>query len=358
MRRGARGDNVRALQDQLRAAGFDPGASDGVFGPKTDKAVRDFQAARGLQVDGIAGPQTMGSLGGGGGAAPADTSKADQLAQEYGWASATIAAIPDIKALFDRAVAENWEPEKFQMEVRNTGWFKANGEAARSAIALKTTDPATWNTQVTNFTETINAKATQMGATLTPAEVMKLSESYFMFGWNDANLTNAMSAYIKSTNGTMYGAAGAALTQYREFAADMGINVSDRTLEAYATQTASGDKTSDTVLSLMRQTAVSTWPQFKDRILAGETVAQIADPYVQQMSKTLELNPEQVTLADRTIRGALSAKDKDGKPTMRSVWEFEQDLRKDARWRKTQGAQDEAGAIINSLGTMFGKVAG
>ena len=59
---GDQGDDVRQLQDALRANGFDPGPSDGIFGPGTDAAVRAFQAAHGLAVDGVVGPQTVGAL--------------------------------------------------------------------------------------------------------------------------------------------------------------------------------------------------------------------------------------------------------------------------------------------------------
>jgi peptidoglycan hydrolase-like protein with peptidoglycan-binding domain len=38
-------------------------ASDGIYGPETQHAVRSYQRAHGLSVDGIVGPQTLGSLG-------------------------------------------------------------------------------------------------------------------------------------------------------------------------------------------------------------------------------------------------------------------------------------------------------
>jgi len=53
---------VKALQRHLAGAGFSPGSIDGRYGPSTERAVRRFQAARHLNVDGIAGPQTLDRL--------------------------------------------------------------------------------------------------------------------------------------------------------------------------------------------------------------------------------------------------------------------------------------------------------
>jgi len=63
LRSGSSGDAVFALQRKLWALGIDPGPIDGVFGPKTDDAVKRYQQKKGLQVDGIAGPETFTSLG-------------------------------------------------------------------------------------------------------------------------------------------------------------------------------------------------------------------------------------------------------------------------------------------------------
>lgn len=58
---GARGEAVRDLQHRLANLGFEAGEA-GVFGETTEAAVRAFQAARGLRVDGICGRQTWSSL--------------------------------------------------------------------------------------------------------------------------------------------------------------------------------------------------------------------------------------------------------------------------------------------------------
>jgi peptidoglycan hydrolase-like protein with peptidoglycan-binding domain/TPR repeat protein len=53
---------VRALQRRLVRAGYPPGPPDGLYGPRTERAVARYQASRGLQIDGIAGPRTLGAL--------------------------------------------------------------------------------------------------------------------------------------------------------------------------------------------------------------------------------------------------------------------------------------------------------
>ena len=60
--RGSSGEDVRELQEALAAQGIDTGPLDGVFGPRTEAAVRQFQAAHGLQVDGIVGTDTIHEL--------------------------------------------------------------------------------------------------------------------------------------------------------------------------------------------------------------------------------------------------------------------------------------------------------
>ena len=61
--RGSTGATVREIQQRLADWGYGPGAVDGVYGADTEAAVRRFQAANGLEVDGRAGPATLAALG-------------------------------------------------------------------------------------------------------------------------------------------------------------------------------------------------------------------------------------------------------------------------------------------------------
>jgi Transglycosylase SLT domain/Putative peptidoglycan binding domain len=63
LQRGAVGWDVSVLEFFLRARGFRPGKVDGHFTWRTARAVRGYQRARHLLVDGIVGPQTLRSFG-------------------------------------------------------------------------------------------------------------------------------------------------------------------------------------------------------------------------------------------------------------------------------------------------------
>lgn len=62
LRKGAKGDNVVALQTGLAAKGYYTGKIDGIFGAGTLKAVKAFQKAESLKVDGLAGKATQARL--------------------------------------------------------------------------------------------------------------------------------------------------------------------------------------------------------------------------------------------------------------------------------------------------------
>lgn len=57
-----RGDDIRDLQRMLNALGFDSGKEDGLHGPRTDAALRQFQRNVGDEPDGIVGPHTLSVL--------------------------------------------------------------------------------------------------------------------------------------------------------------------------------------------------------------------------------------------------------------------------------------------------------
>ena len=62
LRKGSRNSAVKAMQQQLANKGFACGYPDGIYGRKTERAVKNYQRSTGLVADGIVGPLTWGKL--------------------------------------------------------------------------------------------------------------------------------------------------------------------------------------------------------------------------------------------------------------------------------------------------------
>lgn len=73
---GSQGEDVKTLQTNLTNAGYDVGGVDGIYGTKTANAVKQYQQANGLTVDGIAGSNTLAKLSGSTTSTPTTTAKA------------------------------------------------------------------------------------------------------------------------------------------------------------------------------------------------------------------------------------------------------------------------------------------
>jgi hypothetical protein len=275
---------------------------------------------------------------------------ASDLAARYGWSMAILNSNSELKALFNKAVAGTWTPEKFTAELRNTKWFKKNGENARQTQLLKTTDPETYRQRVSGSYHTVVAAAVEMGAVLNPSLAWQIAENSLSFGWNDQQVRSVLGSYVKQRGGQYYGVAQQYETELREYARQMGVRVSDSQIGSWVKAAAGGKASVQTFLGTIQNLAESAFPQFKERFQSGETLDDIAAPYKQTMSNLLELNPEAVDNFDPTVRAALSAKDaKTGKPALKTLWEFENDLRKDKRWLRTSNAQDAASNTVNRV---------
>ena len=62
-KKGSTGQEVITIQTKLKNWGYYTGSVDGVYGSKTEEAVRYFQRTNGITPDGVAGPATLNLLG-------------------------------------------------------------------------------------------------------------------------------------------------------------------------------------------------------------------------------------------------------------------------------------------------------
>lgn len=285
----------------------------------------------------------------------------DELARQYGWAQAVLQSDPELQQLFQQAVAETWDPARFSAKVRETNWYKTHSEAWRQNEVLKLTDPTTYAAKADAAKVEFYAMAASMGADISGGKADELAGQAFQLGWSTQQVRNALTQFINVTSGNFGGVAGAAAEQLKEYAAQMGVKMDDGSIQNWARMEAQAGGSGGGVQmgkQFILQNALSAFPPLASRLQAGETVDQIISPYKQSMANILEVSGDSLDAFDPTIRGAILNKNKDGSPGTQSLWEFEQNLRKDARWNKTKNAQDSVMSTARKILTDFGLTAG
>jgi hypothetical protein len=270
---------------------------------------------------------------------------------QYGAVGVFAQQQPEINALLQRAINEEWDSARFERELWNTNWWKSLNESGRQLAVLQATDPASYNSQIQQQVARIDLIARQLG--VTQIDEVTLAYHSLLNGWDDTMLRAAVvdRAQIFGTDqGALVGAAGEVESHIRQTYANYGIPISDGTIQYYARNILSGRDTIGGVDNVARAQAAKMYPGFADQINAGQTLRQIADPYIQTMANTLELADTDIKLDDPYIRQALQ----DANGGVVPLWQFERKLKSDPRWDKTKQAANETYAVLQQIGNDWG----
>lgn len=273
----------------------------------------------------------------------------DEMAAQYGLSWAFLNSDPSLKKLFDDAVGGNWTADKFQAEMKNTDFWKNNSAAQRQAKQMKASDPATYQAAVEANKVKIRVKAGEMGASIPDSALDQMADDMQMTGMSEEQLNGIMSGYIDYVNGSLGGMAGQHETVMRKYASDMGVDINQQAIKNYAQLMIKGVSSEQDFRNFIDNQAVSSFPAFEEQIKAGSTMKNIANPYIQMMAQTLDMNPSAITLKDPTIMGALNSIGQDGKPIGKTLSEFSNTLRGDPRWRSSNEAMKQATSTANRI---------
>lgn len=277
-----------------------------------------------------------------------------EMAQNYGFALSFLKSYPEIYKIFQKAVNETWTDDKFIAALRGTSFYKNHAESWRNAEVLKQSDPQTYNNRIAQISAEISDKAANLGAPMSWTQIQAMAENGLRFGWNDAQFSDQIASYVQAVNGVYNGAVGDDIGSLRQTAWRNGISLSDATLQSYAQQIAKGSASRSFFERKIRQDAKTAAPGYADQLDSGMDLYDVASPYINSMAKILELNPQDIDLFDPTVRGALTATGADGKPTSKSLWQFENELRQDPRWLSTNNARDSVMGIAHTVLKDFG----
>lgn len=318
-----------------------------IHAPRPGKNVEIVSLTSGYYQNAFMGGRRVSGIEGGGKAGdwdPTDTKKLspEELAAEYGWAYGFLKSNKELRGLFDDAVAGSWSPEKFQAKLRDTGWWKKNSETMRKAQMEKQTDPATYNAKASAIKIQVQQLAAEMGAAIPPNKLGKIVDQVITTGLDEAGLRNVLGGYIgfQKNGSTLNGDAGQYEHMIKQFAYTQGVSMDKQAIKNQAQLIARGMATEQDFKNQITNQAISLYPGYMQQLQAGQTMMDIASPYMQMMAEDLEIPYTKIGVTDPLIKRALNGVDNQGKPVGLDQTSFQRLIRNDPRWRQTSGAQD------------------
>lgn len=269
---------------------------------------------------------------------------------DVGWNRAVLQSNAELNRLFTNAVAGSWNATKFQAELKNTKWYKNTSARWQQTEILRTTRPAEYKNGLAAARQAVINQAAKVGATLDEATLNYASSQLYRQGWAPEQLNAALSGYVKIKEGQVGGETGTSIDQLRALADANGVSYNDNYYQTAAQSIVKGTKTLQDYVNDVRVQAASAYPVYAEQIKAGQNVKDIASPYIQRMGALLEINDQDINLNDSTIREAISGINPEtGKAQAKSLWQFENDLRKDPRWAKTANAREQTSKVANGI---------
>ena len=282
------------------------------------------------------------------------------MAQQYGFALSFMNSNPELKTLFNQAVAQTWTPDKFVAQLRNTKWFKTHSAAVRNAVLQETSDPATFQASLDQMGSTVRDTYGAMfgAAGMNDKQMDKWARLAVRMGWSQAELVDRITSTVDYEKllkkDSLGGTAAETKATLDSLASSYGVKLGEQWKSRQLARVMSGDDTIAGVQTKVQEMAMREYKAFADRIAAGETVTEIADPYVSRYAELLEMNPNAVKLDDDLIQRAMKQTGPDGKAAAMDLYTFEKEVRKDTRWQYTKNARQEVSNIVADLGRSFG----
>lgn len=315
-----------------------------------------------------AGSYTGGSGSGtpyAGGSASPVTPKLDpaELAASYGLTSALINSSSELKKLFSQAVSGGWSPARFQASLKNTKWWKTQSNTLRQYVTLKYTDPATWTQNRKAAAAKLNTIAVQVGlgnqitAKGTPTKLLDSAMYYSIaLGWSDQRIKDWFGARVNLNGDFVGGEAGEAWDKLHELTYLNGMRFSNTWMKNNVRSVIAGKSTIQTLEDYIRKTAAARYSSYAEQIKAGMNVMDLAAPYIKATAGILELAETDVDLFNPHVAKAMTAKpglDSKG-GTQMPLWQFENELRNDPLWRKTNNAREGMLSVARQVAKDFG----
>lgn len=289
--------------------------------------------------------------------------------KSQGWANARIDRRTG-KIVKGKNTGEVWGANRVAAEMQQTKWYTSRTGNQREADNARKMDPTSYNQRLAWITESIKEQATTAGADLSGANVKEFAERMLRDNWlylsgsadetvPERFLNDFLAPLIKPKAGTQDFGGEAAVTAatLRKRAEAYGVTLSDQWYLKSIQQLHAGDISEQELTNEIINNSKSRYGGLSGMISDTRSVQDLADPYIQMYADVLERSPSEVDIYNPDIQKAMQYTDPaTGQTRMRSLWEFEQDLRQKPEWGNTKRGRKELNDGAMSMLRDFGFV--
>lgn len=272
------------------------------------------------------------------------------LAGRNHYPAALLETVPKLKEIFIDAYLHEWDDQKIQLAIENTDWFRDHSVRWKEVEKSRAQNPGEFDFKVNKAKINIRNQASRLGVELTEEELNSLGSAFvYDDGWSEAEASQYIGAHLKVKEGQgLLGEAGKREMELRKMANDYGMDYPDSFYRQAAQKFIQNGDTA--VETQIRNDAANTYAQWGDDLRNGKTdVKTAAGSYLRALEKTYDLDNGAGTLSNPMVKRALQARDEQGNPTVKPLWQFEEDLRRDPKWLTTNNGAETMSKVAGGL---------
>jgi LysM repeat protein len=307
------------------------------------------------------------------GATQMDKFSPEQLAAKFGVAAAVINADKSLQDALNKILGLDGsgtmitDPELQTQIIQNTSWYKNQTDTQRKHSFFKQTNPAQYAADLQlNASEIVKMWAGS-GLTISATDAITYADQMMqqavikdgkVVRYDKAYLQKLMADSIKFDKTNTFESNGKVVYDLDGKLETMAQALYDRAYDYGYPSTVSNDgfkKWFETTIkglvagtlnpedvdNELEQRAMSLFPGLKDRILRGETARQAADPYLQAIANTWEVDPKDVDLNNDTVQQVINYTDEKGNIVPMNIYGAKKAARRHANFDFTQTAKEE-----------------
>lgn len=223
--------------------------------------------------------------------------------------------------------------------VINSNFYRNYNSTARARIQAKQSQPGVYTDGLDKYKLATRKSLVNSGLKMDSKLFEGLAAKAYDSGMSEDQLKELIvsSGLVTGYGGEVLGDTSAAKSYANSFG--VGKYLNDGYWKQKSEDLFLGRTTTEDIENEVRELAASAFPGYADQIRAGISVDSLASAYKGAIASVLEKDPDSITFDDPQLRAALQYVDKDGKPAVKPLWQFERELRMTPEWELTNNAR-------------------